>query len=121
MAGDPEDMEARWARIVADLTADMAPQPVPEPTPPEVDTWSDEGHFVPPPPPELPQGTPISRLAWAATLGGPATLILIALTGWEPPRMVPVAAGLAFLAGFATLVWRMPESRSDGWDDGTRL
>jgi hypothetical protein len=86
-----------------------------------VDNWEDEGHYTPPPPPELPEGTPAKRLAWAGLLGGPTTLILIALTGWDAPRVVGIAAGLATLAGFVTLVWLLPEGREDGWDDGARL
>ena len=86
-----------------------------------VDNWEDEGHFTPPPPPEIPEGTPIKRMAWAATLGGPLLLILIALTGWDPPRIVSIGAGLATIAGFITLVWHLPEAREDGWDDGARL
>ena len=85
------------------------------------DTWSDEGHFVPPPPPELPEGTPVTRLAWAGTLGGPAVMLGSAMLGWDAPRVVMVGAGLAFLAGFVTLVWQLPDSRDDGWDDGARL
>ncbi len=85
------------------------------------DTWEDEGHYVPPPPPELPEGTPLSRLAWAGVIGGPLILLLIAFTGWRPPSIVAYGAGLACLAGFATLVWQLPEGREDGWDDGSRL
>jgi hypothetical protein len=86
-----------------------------------VDNWEDEGHFVPPPPPEIPEGTPIKRLAWAGVLGGPLIILLIALTGWDPPSIVGISAGLATLAGFVTLVWQLPEAREDGWDDGARL
>lgn len=86
-----------------------------------VDNWEDEGHFVPPVPPEIPEGTPITRLAWAGALGGPTVLVLTALTGWDAPGVVTLGAGIATLAGFATLVWHMPDSRGDGWDDGARL
>lgn len=86
-----------------------------------VDNWEDEGHFVPPVPPEIPEGTPITRLAWAGALGGPTVLVLTALTGWDAPGVVTLGAGIATLAGFATLVWQMPDSRGDGWDDGARL
>ncbi len=97
--------------------------PAPSPDTPDafVDNWDDEGHFTPPEPPEIPIGTPIARLGWAGTIGGPVILLLIVLTGWDPPRIVSIGAGLAFLAGFATLVWLLPESREDGWDDGARL
>ncbi len=86
-----------------------------------VDNWEDEGHFTPPEPPEIPVGTPIKRLAWAGALGGPTVLVLAALTGWDAPGVVTLGAGLAALAGFATLVWHMPDSHGDGWDDGARL
>jgi hypothetical protein len=86
-----------------------------------VDNWEDEGHFTPPVPPEIPAGTPVKRLAWAGALGGPAVLVLTALTGWDAPGVVTLGAGLAALAGFATLVWHMPDSHGDGWDDGARL
>lgn len=99
-------------------------QPAADPAPaPDdfVDNWEDEGHFVPPPPPEIPEGTPIKRLAWAGVLGGPLIILLIALTGWDPPSIVGISAGLATLAGFVTLIWQLPEAREDGWDDGARL
>jgi hypothetical protein len=45
-----------------------------------------------------------------------------ALIGYDLPRAVYIAAGIAALAGFATLVWLMPDSREDsGWDDGAQL
>jgi hypothetical protein len=86
-----------------------------------VENWSDEGHFTAPPPPELPAGSPATRLGWAGTLGGIATLVLVTLTGWNVPRVVMWAAGLATLAGFVTLVWQLPDSRDDGWDDGAQV
>jgi hypothetical protein len=87
-----------------------------------VDNWEDEGHYVPPPPPEIPEGTPLKRLAWAGLLGGPAAMILLVLTGWDVPRIITIGAGLATLAGFVTLVWQLPDAREDGgWDDGARL
>ena len=66
-------------------------------------------------------GTPVKRLAWAGALGGPTVLVLSALTGWDAPGVVTLGAGLAALAGFATLVWQLPDSHGDGWDDGARL
>jgi hypothetical protein len=86
-----------------------------------VDNWEEEGHYAPPPPPDLPEGTPVTRLAWAGLLGGPSVLALTALTPWDPPGIVTISAALAALAGFATLVWQLPESREDGWDDGAQV
>lgn len=83
--------------------------------------WEDEGHFVPPHPPELPAGTPATRLGWAGVIGGPVVMALSALTGWDPPAVVMWGAGAATVAGFITLVWQLPDSREDGWDEGARL
>ncbi len=122
----PTEPDEGLARLFEPLRRARAEPPRPPADAPQapdafVDNWEDEGHFTPPEPPELPAGTPVSRLAWAAMVGGPVVLLLITLTGWDPPRIVGISAGLAFLAGFATLVWLLPESREDGWDDGARL
>jgi len=79
-----------------------------------------DDHFQPPPPPPGPDGDTVSRLAWAGVLGGPlflvvATILDLDISGW------PGLLGLgAFVAGFVTLVARMPDRRSDdlGGDDG---
>jgi hypothetical protein len=83
--------------------------------------WADEGHFVPPPPPDLPAGTPASRLGWAGVVGGPAVMAFSALFGWHPPHVVLWGAGVATVAGFVTLIWQLPDSRADGWDEGAQL
>lgn len=73
--------------------------------------------FVPPEPGPMPLGDIISRLAWAGALGAPLFLLVAALV-WQtaPPWLVGVAV-VAFIAGFVTLVVRMPD-RSDDEDDG---
>ena len=93
-----------------------APEPVATPD-------DDVEHFVPPEPPPLPETDRITRLAWAGLLGGPAIIVLAALLGIAIEGWVVVAALGAFLGGFATLVLRMADRRSDddGWDDGAVL
>ena len=78
---------------------------------------------MPPEPPPLPEADRVTRLAWAALLGGPAlimlaTLLRIPLEGW-----VMVLAIGAFVGGFGTLVARMHDRprQDDGWDDGAVL
>ena len=92
----------------------------PPPAPPVEDP---DGHFVPEPPPPLPETDRITRLAWAALLGGPALLVLAALLGISLEGWVTVLAVAAFVGGFATLVARMHDRprQDDGWDDGAVL
>jgi hypothetical protein len=77
----------------------------------------DEG-FVPPDPPPLPRGDLISRLAWGAVIGGPVFLLVAALAWRTLPAVLLLVALLAFVAGFVTLVARMPAEHPDDPDDG---
>jgi len=77
----------------------------------------DEG-FVPPEPPPLPRGDLISRLAWGAVIGGPVFLLVAALAWRTLPAVLLLVALLAFVAGFVTLVARMPAEHPDDPDDG---
>ena len=77
----------------------------------------DEG-YVPPEPPPLPRGDTISRLAWAGVLGAPIFFLLTMLFWRSVPTVLVVLAVAAFIAGFVTLVVRMPDRDDDGWDDG---
>jgi hypothetical protein len=81
-------------------------------------TWSDEGHFVPPPPPPLPPLDPRRKLAWGALLGTPALALLLLVIGWGIPRWVLVGMVAAFVGGFCYLVATMSSSGHDGWSGG---
>lgn len=80
-----------------------------------------DDRFVPPEPPPLPRGDARSRLAWAGALGGPLFFLLSLLIWRSVPNILLAAAALAFVAGFITLVARLPDHRDDGWDDGAVL
>lgn len=75
-------------------------------------------HFEPPEPPPLPRGDLYSRLAWGGVIGGPAVLLLAAFVGGDVPSMAIVAALVAFVTGFVTLVARMPNERPEDPEDG---
>ncbi|MGN6600582.1 MAG: hypothetical protein ACTHK1_09870 [Actinomycetales bacterium] len=77
-------------------------------------------HYVPPEPPPLPRLDLVTRLAWAATVGGPLLLLVVALLRDVLPTSVAALPVLAFVAGFVTLVARMRDRPSDldGPDDG---
>ena len=73
--------------------------------------------------PPLPESDRVTRLAWAGLIGGPVLIMIAAVFGLSLGGWVLVAALAAFLGGFATLILRMGDRRSDddGWDDGAVL
>lgn len=135
----PLDEEAAWAAIVAGWDAvalprheageprseppasDVAPSEpaasaAPAAQPPPRDP---EEHFVPPEPPPLPSGDPVTRWAWAGLVGAPLFFVLAALLGWRVEGWTALLAVSAFVAGFVTLVARMSDRHSDDDpDDG---
>jgi hypothetical protein len=86
----------------------------PEPS----DDESDEGHFVPPEPPPLPQGDTTAKFAWLAVLGGPLLLLLTVLLQWNMTWWIATLGIGGFLGGFATLVARMKEGDDEDDDPG---
>ncbi|MFB7947391.1 hypothetical protein ACFC6L_21020 [Kitasatospora phosalacinea] len=100
---------------------DFTPRPVPRPgdgprdyTPAED---PDEGHFVPPEPPPLPEAEVTTKFAWLAVLGGPALLLFDAVV-WHEVSGWPAWVGLlSFLGGFGTLVARMKDRDEDEPED----
>ncbi|HEY8457886.1 MAG TPA: hypothetical protein VIL34_20000 [Actinopolymorphaceae bacterium] len=79
---------------------------------------SDEDRFVPPPPPPLPKLEPLTKLAWAAFLGGPLILLVSAVAGIYLPRWLVFAGVVGFIGGFVTLVVRMKGGPPNEGDDG---
>ncbi|WP_406514726.1 hypothetical protein [Streptomyces sp. NBC_00499] len=80
---------------------------------------ADEGHFVPPEPPPLPEGDVTARFAWLAVVGGPILLLLAVLLGWDMTWWLATLCIGGFLGGFGTLVARMsPGDDEDGDDPG---
>lgn len=78
--------------------------------------------FVPQPPPPLPRPRDaVSRAAWLGVIAGPILLLLVVLL--HLPGVLTAAGLVAFIAGFATLIARMPDRarQDDGWDDGAVL
>ena len=73
----------------------------------------DEGHFVPPEPPPLPQADVTTKFAWLAVLGGPLLILAFVLLG-RPLAWWTVVLGVGgFLGGFGTLVGRMKNPDED--------
>ncbi|KUO22954.1 hypothetical protein [Streptomyces dysideae] len=78
----------------------------------------DEGHFVPPEPPPLPEADPTAKFAWLAVVGGPVLLLLAVLLGWDMTWWLATLGVGGFLGGFATLVMRMRTDDEDDDDPG---
>lgn len=134
----PDDVEARWLELVAQLEEPSDPVDEPEPgapraappadrvrvvrpsTPTGPRAWAPdpaveeaEDHFEPPEPGPVLGGDPLLTMAWAAVVGVPA-LLLIAVVAWRDiPVVVLEAAGVAFLGAVGLLLWRMPHHRDD--------
>ncbi|MEV8019592.1 hypothetical protein AB0O76_25215 [Streptomyces sp. NPDC086554] len=78
----------------------------------------DEGHFVPPEPPPLPEADVTAKFAWLAVIGGPVLLLLTVLLGWNMTWWIATLSIGGFLGGFATLVTRMKGDDDEDDDPG---
>ncbi|MEU6124322.1 hypothetical protein [Streptomyces sp. NPDC047123] len=91
----------------------------PEPAESDFDA-DDEGHFVPPEPPPLPEADVTAKFAWLAVLGGPLLILLAVLLGWQMTWWLTTLGIGGFLGGFATLVVRMGGGDDEEDDDPGR-
>ncbi|MFE6100331.1 hypothetical protein ACFVQ4_10245 [Streptomyces laurentii] len=82
----------------------------------------DEGHFVPPEPPPLPEADVTTKFAWLAAAGGPVLMLLAVLLRWDMTWWLTTLCVGGFLGGFVTLVARMKsdDEDDDGFDDPGR-
>ncbi|MCF3962778.1 hypothetical protein [Streptomyces fuscigenes] len=76
----------------------------------------DEGHFVPPEPPPLPEADATAKFAWLGALGGPVLALVAVLLQWDMTWWLTTVCAGGFLGGIATLVARMKHDDED--DDG---
>ncbi|MBL1119096.1 hypothetical protein JK364_43050 [Streptomyces sp. 110] len=81
---------------------------------------TDEGHFVPPEPPPLPESDTTSRFAWLGVLGGPLLLLGVVLFQVEMVWWIATLGVGGFLGGFVTLVMRMKDDGEEEDDDPGR-
>ncbi|MFF2411145.1 hypothetical protein [Streptomyces sp. NPDC058092] len=79
---------------------------------------SDEGHFVPPEPPPLPEADVTAKFAWLAVVGGPVLMLIAVLLRWDMTWWLTTLCVGGFLGGFVTLVARMEDDDEDGDDPG---
>ncbi|WP_443077136.1 hypothetical protein [Streptomyces sp. SP18CS02] len=84
----------------------------------DTDDDSDEGHFVPPEPPPLPEADTTARFAWLAVVGGPVLMLVAVLLQWDMTWWLTTLCIGGFLGGFATLVARMQHGDDEDDDPG---
>ncbi|MFD5816340.1 hypothetical protein [Streptomyces sp. NPDC127038] len=118
-AGDPPPAAKPLGSSVAFAPGVGGPRDYRAPEPSEDDyDEDDEGHFVPPEPPPLPEADATAKFAWLGVLGGPALLLLAVLLGWDMTWWLTTLGVGGFLGGFATLVTRMKDDDEDHDDPG---
>ncbi|QXE37300.1 hypothetical protein KQY30_26840 [Streptomyces sp. GMY02] len=78
----------------------------------------DEGHFVPPEPPPLPEADVTAKFAWLAVVGGPVLMLIAVLLQWDMTWWLTTICVGGFLGGFATLVARMQQGDDEDDDPG---
>ncbi|MEW2633479.1 hypothetical protein AB0903_17925 [Streptomyces sp. NPDC048389] len=79
---------------------------------------TDEGHFVPPEPPPLPETDATARFAWLAVIGGPVLMLIAVILQWDMTWWLTTLCIGGFLGGFATLVARMSHGDDEPDDPG---
>lgn len=108
---------------------DPAPDPVPEPSSyvvarPGPDDSRHPAHpdaFVPPNPPLPPIPTRDRQLAWVGLIGSPVVLLAFLVASVSIPSLLAYALIAGFVGGFLYLVFHLPRSPDDPFDDGARV
>lgn len=80
-------------------------------------------HYVPPPPPALPESNAITVMGWVGVLGAPAFVLIASLLGFDLGAVALLACLGVFLGGFAVLLLGAQDRppTDSGWDDGAVL
>lgn len=131
---NPEDQDSAWQRIVEnygdrvelEATDDGPDDPAPEASV-DVDESEDDAEpslleeedgFVPERPPPVPMPPPDRFLAWLGVFGSPTVLLVFLVLGIGIPTVVSWVLIGGFVFGFCYLVFTLPRSPRDPWDDG---
>jgi hypothetical protein len=138
----PEDVDAAFAAIVADLereglgaNVEHDPEPptqeLPHPSRPQAApepgwrghdadwdwSWSsDEDHYIPPEPPPLPRLRPMTIVALILVIAGVVLLVTPGVIGLDPRIGTPISL-LALVCGFGLLFLRIRRTPTDAGDD----
>lgn len=133
-----DDDDDAWRAIIENYgeRPDLGDDPgreVPEPAPPPAsyvvtgpgpDDIRHPTHpeaFVAPNPPLPPTPTRDRQLAWAGLIGSPVVLMVFLVASVRIPSLVAYALIAGFVGGFLYLVFHLPRSHDDPFDDGARV
>ncbi|MFF1463626.1 hypothetical protein [Streptomyces sp. NPDC058330] len=119
-AGGPPEKKLGGSVVFAPGVAGPRDYQVAEPQDGDIDDPDDgeEGHFVPPEPPPLPEADVTAKFAWLAVVGGPVLMLVAVLLQWEMTWWLTTLSIGGFLGGFVTLVARMPHDDEEDDDPG---
>ncbi|MEQ6901173.1 hypothetical protein [Nocardioides sp. YIM 152588] len=140
---DGQAEDAAWQAIVAnygerpaldptEIAEEARPEPAdpppgprgtgaPAPEAAEAPEVPDEDAFVPPEAPPVPVPSLDRLAAWVGVLGSPAVLLVCLIAGLSIPTWLGWLLVVGFIGGFGYLLYRMPGSPRDPWDDGARV
>lgn len=138
MANDPDDVDARFAELVAqfDDPDDVAHSDDGEPEWGGTDVVDGDGDptagqyvsgysdpldddepFVPPAAPPFPRGTKRTRWGWAGALGCPVAYFVLWGSGRQPDSFTMFLLAVGFVAGAGVLIAGMRTTSPDEEDD----
>ncbi len=103
------------------VAAEVAPLASADPPAWAGDSWADEGRYVPPPPPALPQLTWAQRSAWLSLVGGPALLLVFLFVGYRPPTILTLGIVGAAVGSLIYLIFWSPRTPREPWEDGAQI
>ena len=116
---DAEVSDQDRVRALFENQPRLAPNGPRDYTPQEPDDDEDEGYH-PPEPPALGTGEPLLVLAWFGAVGGPITLLLLAMFWRAAPLTLMLGVLAIFLASVTFLILRLPKTRDHG-DNGAEV
>lgn len=133
---NPEEQDSAWQKIVenygerAELDAADDPVEVVIEREPDLhdedpvgsslfdDAIDEIDGFVPDSPPPVPMPPPDRFLAWLGVFGSPTVLLVFLVLGIGMPQILGWILVGGFVLGFCYLVFTLPRSPRDPWDDG---
>ena len=119
----PEQASESPRASTLDPEVDPPPAPYVAARPGPDDVWHPDhpDAFVAPDPPLPPKPTRDRQLAWVGLIGSPIVLLVFLVTSMRIPSLLAYALIAGFVGGFVYLVFHLPRTKDDPFDDGARV